>query len=171
MSLLILLSMIMISVSLSFASMTHPLAMGLTLITQTILICVTSGLLSSLSWFSYILFLIFLGATLVLFIYVASLASNEIFKLTPVTTLILLTPFTALPLIFLVDALLIPNKEVLEASSLVFPQELASVQLKLNSMYGPTSAPLTAVIVLYLLLTLVVVVKLSSTYFGPLRMF
>ena len=50
--------------------------MGLTLLIQTILVSIISGLITKTFWFSYILFLVFLGGILVLFIYVTSLASN-----------------------------------------------------------------------------------------------
>nr|YP_009500814.1 NADH dehydrogenase subunit 6 [Palaemon annandalei]AXB37208.1 NADH dehydrogenase subunit 6 [Palaemon annandalei] len=170
MSLLIFFALSLTSVAFCFTFMAHPLAMGLTLIAQTILICNIASLILSVGWFSYILFLIFLGATLVLFIYVASLASNEIFKITPMMMGILLTPLMTIPLFLLPETLLLPNKETLETSFLSFPQEMMSIQLKLNSMYNPTSANLTAIIILYLLLTLVVVVKLSSKFSGPLRL-
>nr|WRV01083.1 NADH dehydrogenase subunit 6 [Palaemon australis] len=170
MCLLIFFSMMLSAMALCFACMVHPMAMGLTLIIQTILICATAGLLSTLSWFSYILFLIFLGATLVLFIYVASLASNEIFKMKPTMIMVLLTPLLSIPFFLFPEVLLLPDKEVLEASSFIFPQELTGVQIKLNNIYNPTSAALTATIVLYLLLTLIVVVEISSSFFGPLRL-
>jgi len=63
-----------------FSTIKHPLAMGLILLIQTIFICLLRGLLIKSFWFSYILFLIFIGGILVLFIYVTSLASNEIFS-------------------------------------------------------------------------------------------
>nr|QNV11699.1 NADH dehydrogenase subunit 6 [Rhamphomyia barbata] len=72
--------MIMIS-SFIFMQMNHPLAMGLMLLMQTFLICLITGLMTKSFWFSYILFLIFLGGMLVLFIYVTSLASNEMFSM------------------------------------------------------------------------------------------
>nr|YP_009233073.1 NADH dehydrogenase subunit 6 [Engaewa walpolea]AMA98216.1 NADH dehydrogenase subunit 6 [Engaewa walpolea] len=69
------------SISLLFARLTHPLAMGIILLTQTLVVCILSGEFNPCFWFSYILFLIFMGAMLILFIYVASLASNEPFKI------------------------------------------------------------------------------------------
>nr|YP_006665730.1 NADH dehydrogenase subunit 6 [Challia fletcheri]AEP83058.1 NADH dehydrogenase subunit 6 [Challia fletcheri] len=57
----------------------HPLWMGLILLVQTFLVSLFSGFLLSFFWFSYILFLLFLGGMLVLFMYVCGLASNEMF--------------------------------------------------------------------------------------------
>nr|YP_009915388.1 NADH dehydrogenase subunit 6 [Palaemon adspersus]QLM01577.1 NADH dehydrogenase subunit 6 [Palaemon adspersus] len=167
---LIFLSLTLVLIAFWFAFMAHPLAMGLTLIAQTILICSATGLLSGLSWFSYILFLIFLGATLVLFIYVASLASNEVFSTTPLMTLTLIVPIGLIPLIVFSESLMLPSKEILENSFLIYPEEINATQIKLNNMYNPVSANLTKVVILYLFLTLIVVVNLSSSFFGPLRM-
>ena len=57
--------------------LTHPLAMGLTLIIQTALAAVIAGIIARTFWFSYLLILIFLGGILILFIYVSTLAPNE----------------------------------------------------------------------------------------------
>ncbi|YP_002808480.1 NADH dehydrogenase subunit 6 (mitochondrion) [Palaemon carinicauda] len=170
MSTLIFLSLSLLSMAFCFSFLTHPLASGLALIMQTILVCNTATLISGMSWFSYILFLIFLGATLVLFIYVASLASNEMFKINFKLTIILLLPLLTIPVLLFSETLILPNKETLETSFFWSPQEITSIQFKLNSMYNPTSANLTAVIILYLLLSLVIIVKLSSSFFGPLRL-
>nr|YP_010713304.1 NADH dehydrogenase subunit 6 [Mesobuthus eupeus]WDA95762.1 NADH dehydrogenase subunit 6 [Mesobuthus eupeus] len=58
----------------------HPLVMGLLLMGSTVLVAFSFFLLFKVSWFSYLLLLAFLGGLLVLFIYVASLASNEAMK-------------------------------------------------------------------------------------------
>nr|CAG30062.3 NADH dehydrogenase subunit 6 [Mesobuthus gibbosus] len=58
----------------------HPLVMGLILMGSTVLVAFSFFLLFKMSWFSYLLLLAFLGGLLVLFIYVASLASNEALK-------------------------------------------------------------------------------------------
>nr|YP_008379290.1 NADH dehydrogenase subunit 6 [Nautilocaris saintlaurentae]AGS12715.1 NADH dehydrogenase subunit 6 [Nautilocaris saintlaurentae] len=170
MSLLFLMSMITIALSLSFARMLHPLAMGLTLLFQTVVICITSGLATKSMWFSYILFLIFLGAMLVLFIYVASLASNEAFTLSlTLISISLLTIFLG-SLFWLLDPLLLSLKTSIESSFIETSQFLFSTQSILSTIYNPTSANLTLFIILYLLLTLIVVVKITSTFFGPLRL-
>ncbi|YP_004221779.1 NADH dehydrogenase subunit 6 (mitochondrion) [Macrobrachium nipponense] len=169
MNTLLLSSLILISTSICFMQMSHPLAMGLTLIFQTMMICVTAGLLSKFMWFSYILFLIFLGATLVLFIYVSSLASNETFKLSTSMTATFLVPLTLLPILPLLDQMITPTKDLTELSFMSMIQETQSTQMLLSNMYNPTTAALTGMVILYLLLTLIVVVKLTSTFSGPLR--
>jgi len=56
------------------------------LILQTLLVALISGLIIDRFWFSYILVLIFLGGILILFIYVAALASNEQINMNPPQT-------------------------------------------------------------------------------------
>nr|YP_009514142.1 NADH dehydrogenase subunit 6 [Palaemon capensis]AXY96100.1 NADH dehydrogenase subunit 6 [Palaemon capensis] len=170
MYLLLLSSFTLISMSLCFMFLMHPLACGMTLILQTVLICISAGLMSNHMWFSYILFLIFLGATLILFIYVASLASNEVFKLSfPMMTAILLIIMISL-LLFTQDFLLFQMKDLVESSFTSHIQMFESTQYKLKDIYNTPISPLTGFVILYLLLTLVVVVKLSSNFYGPLRL-
>nr|YP_009159461.1 NADH dehydrogenase subunit 6 [Macrobrachium bullatum]AKQ09506.1 NADH dehydrogenase subunit 6 [Macrobrachium bullatum] len=169
MNVLLLSSLILMSTSVCFTQMSHPLAMGLALIFQTIMICLTAGLLSKFMWFSYILFLIFLGATLVLFIYVSSLASNETFKLSIKMMATFFAPMALTPILLLSDQLSMPTKDSTELSFLSELQDIQSTQMLLNNMYNPPTASLTGMIILYLLLTLIVVVKLTSTFSGPLR--
>nr|QFQ01341.1 NADH dehydrogenase subunit 6 [Nematocarcinus gracilis] len=169
MSLLFFMSSTVIALSISFARMMHPLAMGMTLLVQTIIICAASGLSAKSMWFSYILFLIFLGAMLVLFIYVASLASNESFSLAP--SLFLLTALIMIIglLLTTIDPLMTSLKITLENSFLNNSEFILSTKAHLSMIYNPSSMNLTLFIIMYLLLTLIVVVKITSTFFGPLR--
>ena len=83
-----------------FIQIIHPLAIGLISLIQSLLICLITGLISKRFWFSYILFLIFLGGILVLFIYVTSLASNEIFTISVKLIFLTITFFIISILIF-----------------------------------------------------------------------
>ena len=148
----------------------HPLAMGFTLITQTILVCSVVALTSKLAWFSYILFLIFLGATLVLFIYVAALASNETFKLSLSTSILILAAIFPLGFIMGLREQGIFLQRALKDNWLSVIPDLSSAPLVLTNIYNYHNIFLTGLIILYLLLTLLVVVKIRSTFFGPLRL-
>nr|QXU57698.1 NADH dehydrogenase subunit 6 [Cherax quadricarinatus] len=158
-----------LSVAILFTTLTHPLSMGLVLLTQTILICALSGLFGPSCWFSYILFLIFLGGMLVLFIYVSSLASNEAFKIhfksSLLITLSLPMSFT---LIFL-DLLLLPSKFSKSSLFLILSNKTNLATLSTSSIYSITSFPLTTLVILYLLLTLIVIVSIISISSSPLR--
>lgn len=151
-----------------FTRLTHPLSIGLTLLIQTILISLTTGLSTYSYWFSYILFIIFLGGILVLFIYVTSLASNESFHfshsilVSSLGFLILLIPFT-----LLWDSLLNGSITQLPLSSLNI--ESSNVFI-ISWIYTANLINFTLFIILYLLLTLIVVVKITNLFKGPLRL-
>nr|YP_009564059.1 NADH dehydrogenase subunit 6 [Remiarctus bertholdii]QAX91422.1 NADH dehydrogenase subunit 6 [Remiarctus bertholdii] len=153
-----------------FTQLTHPLSMGLMLLLQTILICSCSGIMLPSFWFSYILFLIFLGAMLVLFIYVTSLASNEplTFSMSYSFFFILLIPLITLILI-LSDPLITFAGQSNMMSIYLF-NSLNLTNLLTSSIYNQSTMMFTIFIVLYLLLTLFAVVKITNVFFGPLRM-
>nr|YP_009255997.1 NADH dehydrogenase subunit 6 [Solenocera crassicornis]YP_010580177.1 NADH dehydrogenase subunit 6 [Solenocera melantho]ANF05081.1 NADH dehydrogenase subunit 6 [Solenocera crassicornis]AXJ93132.1 NADH dehydrogenase subunit 6 [Solenocera crassicornis]UZS90561.1 NADH dehydrogenase subunit 6 [Solenocera melantho] len=152
-----------------FTRLLHPLAMGLSLLTQTLMICLTAGLFNKSFWFSYILFIIFLGAMLVLFIYVASLASNETFKFSS-TFLFLVMMTSSLSLILLFMDPLTLNLPINISQSSLQMNTCSPTPSLLSIIYNNTTMNLTLFIVLYLLLTLIVVVKITNTFFGPLRL-
>jgi NADH-ubiquinone oxidoreductase chain 6 len=159
-----------LAVGFLFITINHPLAIGLILLCQTLLISLITGLWASSFWFSYILFLVFLGGMLVLFIYVTSLASNEIFSISS-TTLIGLLRFIFVwgSISLLNDPLnwLGPNaSDQLCEHSLIFNQEISNLLIKL---YSTPTHLLTLLLVIYLFLTLIAVVTITNIFDGPLR--
>nr|AVN67396.1 NADH dehydrogenase subunit 6 [Elliptorhina davidi] len=151
-------------ISLMFTQINHPMAMGLTLLTQTILIAMITGLMSHSFWFSYVLFLIFLGGMLVLFIYVTSLASNEMFTLS--------TPLIIMMMILIPFILILLNKSFIMKSqeTLTFQSTLNSLtNLPLIKLYNLPTSIITIVLASYLFLTLIAVVKITNIFVGPLR--
>nr|YP_009971650.1 NADH dehydrogenase subunit 6 [Thor amboinensis]QNG57245.1 NADH dehydrogenase subunit 6 [Thor amboinensis] len=156
--------------SLIFSQLTQPLSMSLAIVIQTLFISLLTGMMMKSTWFSYILFLIYLGAMLVLFLYMVSLAPNEKFSI-PLKWVWLILILVVGSLIMLVlDSMMIPMKTPIENSS-VSPNEMSSyVMNKITMMYSPSSMNLTIFIIMYLLLTLIVVVKITNVTSGPLRM-
>nr|YP_009747696.1 NADH dehydrogenase subunit 6 [Ocypode stimpsoni]QII89376.1 NADH dehydrogenase subunit 6 [Ocypode stimpsoni] len=157
---------LLLSLSIIFTQLSHPLALGLTLLIQTTLISITVGISTYSFWFSYILFLVFLGGMLVLFIYVASIASNESFMFSvPYFLLILFMIFSSLLALF-IDPLTMLSNSSLAGSSLSFyftPHIISWI-------YNTPSMTFTIFIISYLLLMLVIVVKIVNLFKGPLRL-
>nr|YP_009465613.1 NADH dehydrogenase subunit 6 [Sergia lucens]BBC69449.1 NADH dehydrogenase subunit 6 [Sergia lucens] len=171
MTLIVAMSPIIIMSSFMFTRLLHPLTMGIMLLAQTTMICVTAGLSMNSFWFSYILFLIFLGAMLVLFIYVASLASNEPFSFSfSLYSGLLLTFLLTLVILISWDSLCLNFSIKIESSTYTEPMYYQLTPLLLSTIYNNTSMNLTLFVVLYLLLTLIAVVKITDTFFGPLRL-
>nr|YP_009630597.1 NADH dehydrogenase subunit 6 [Diamphipnoa annulata]QBR55104.1 NADH dehydrogenase subunit 6 [Diamphipnoa annulata] len=158
--------------SIMFTQMSHPLAMGLMLLIQTLLICLITGMIAPSFWFSYILFLVFLGGLLVLFIYVTSLASNEMFTLSSKAFFLMSVPMIISFMIILAvntQGLMTDTTtgDMLNISSTLNFEEEASMFLM--KLYNTNTSIITLMLVLYLFLTLIAVVTITNIFKGPLR--
>nr|QXT45757.1 NADH dehydrogenase subunit 6 [Heptageniidae sp. YW03BF02] len=157
-------------VGLTFITMNHPLAMGLVLLCQTLIIALMTGLLAPSFWFSYILFLVFLGGMLVLFIYVTSLASNEMFSISSATLMAILAFMGCLMVFSLINDPTLWGTPY-EFDQLVNPQLFSTLDLStlLMKIYSSPSHFMTLILVSYLFLTLIAVVNITQIFEGPLR--
>lgn len=148
-----------LSVSLAFIFMnsSHPLVFIAIILAQATLLCVTLWISISLRWFSYILFLIFLGGLIVLFVYTVSLASNEIIFITSRTFIIPLATFvTLLTLAFSIN----------EESITLAPDLVTNKFFLIYAIKGGVAILFT---IFYLLFTLIVVVKIADKYDAPIK--
>nr|YP_010688286.1 NADH dehydrogenase subunit 6 [Layahima chiangi]WBR65506.1 NADH dehydrogenase subunit 6 [Layahima chiangi] len=155
--------------SLNFIQIKHPLAMGLTLLIQTIIISLSCGLFTYSYWFAYILFLIMLGGMLVLFIYVTSLASNELFSFSMKSMFISMMSFSLLMMILLFTDNLMLMTNNLEMINMSLEKTSSENELSLIKLYNNPTMNITIMMINYLLLTLIVVVKITNINYGPLR--
>uniref|UniRef100_UPI00315CF671 NADH dehydrogenase subunit 6 n=1 Tax=Libellula melli TaxID=3137713 RepID=UPI00315CF671 len=153
---------LMTSNSLMFSYMMHPMSMGIILLLQTVMMSILMALMSYTSWFSYILFLVFLGGMLVLFIYMTSIASNEVFmKYMHITSFITISMVLFI-LLLLMDPFMITlpvNEQFMNNSS----------NMIMTSLYNKPFSSITVFMVMYLFLTLIVIVSLTKFNKGPLR--
>nr|ADX01606.1 NADH dehydrogenase subunit 6 [Siphluriscus chinensis]UZN92483.1 NADH dehydrogenase subunit 6 [Siphluriscus sp. l JZ-2022] len=156
----------MILSTILFTTMNHPLAMGIMLLMQTLLVCLTAGLTASSFWFSYILFLVFLGGMLVLFIYVTSLASNEMFS-TPMKST--LSGFILMFIIFMISTLNDPVTWNSPHSNVNDPFQTPIIINSIMKIYNSSTSLITTLLVVYLLITLIAVVTITKINQGPLR--
>nr|YP_010046605.1 NADH dehydrogenase subunit 6 [Culex fergusoni]QPJ78484.1 NADH dehydrogenase subunit 6 [Culex fergusoni] len=155
-----------------FLQMKHPLAMGLMLLIQTFLTCLMTGIYVKTFWFSYILFLIFMGGMLVLFIYVTSLSSNEMFSMSfKLMILSMMFIFFTMIISYIFDNSMmenfIKNNDSISMFNLnnLFHENF----LSLNKMYNFPTNLITLLLINYLFLTLLVTVKITKKNYGPLR--
>lgn len=153
-----------------FLSANHPVSLGLILILHTLLIRIVTGLTGGRFWFSYILFLVFLGGVLVLFIYITSLASNEKFMLgwgrLGVGLILVSLVFIGLTIYFLPSTYLNDlGRWVIQVPCY---QGLGGLVIKL---YRVESFKSTALLILYLLYALLVCANIVGKYSGALRNF
>lgn len=122
-------------------------------------------------WFSYILFLVFLGGILVLFIYITSLASNEIFSLSIKLIILFIIRLIIIRIIILLrDRFILTNIfnneiEIIYNINLLIKEN----SLNLNKLYNYPSNLITLLLINYLFFTLIIAVKITNFFFGPLR--
>nr|AYR05160.1 NADH dehydrogenase subunit 6 [Coleoptera sp. ACP-2013] len=154
-------------ISIIFMFLNHPLSLGLILLLQTILIALISGLMHLNFWYSYILFLIMIGGMLILFMYMTSIASNEKFKFSNkifFMTLIILS--MSMLIIFLDKFFINLNPQTYDSMQVSTP---TIFNLSLFKFFNIPSSNIFYMIILYLLITLIMVVKITNIKSGPLR--
>nr|YP_009236701.1 NADH dehydrogenase subunit 6 [Telchinia pharsalus]AMJ17165.1 NADH dehydrogenase subunit 6 [Telchinia pharsalus] len=152
----------------------HPMAMGMMILMQTLFVCALSGMLINTYWFSYILFLIFLGGLLVLFIYVSSIASNELFQINLINkTLFIISIFYSIIItLYFKDNLFWMNFYFNDEMIDFFNKFLFSnneYNFNLSKLYNEQTYFLMFLLVTYLFITLIAVIKITNISFGPLR--
>nr|YP_010034196.1 NADH dehydrogenase subunit 6 [Arhopalus unicolor]QOW83735.1 NADH dehydrogenase subunit 6 [Arhopalus unicolor] len=158
----------LITLSIMFIFLNHPLSFGLVLLIQSTLISLMTGLMNYNFWFSYILFLIMIGAMLILFIYMTSIASNEKFKFSyklMMLTIIMML-FSTL-LLMLIDFYLFSFNLYSYDNMNQETQKINNLSMNKYMNY-PTNLIFFSMII-YLLITLIMVVKITNLNYGPLR--
>nr|ALO76241.1 NADH deshydrogenase subunit 6 [Agriotes ustulatus] len=159
--------MLTLFMTMTFMFLKHPLSMGLTLLIQAILIAMITGMLSHNFWFSYILFMIMIGGMLVLFIYMTSVASNEKFLFSQKLLLLTMTMMTMIIIMMVID----PFTSYVNSTNT--DMEMYSMSpmfnLSLSKYINMPSNWIMISMIIYLLITLIAVVKITNIKYGPLR--
>nr|YP_010439601.1 NADH dehydrogenase subunit 6 [Dysgonia illibata]UTC33489.1 NADH dehydrogenase subunit 6 [Dysgonia illibata] len=168
------LSFMIMFISIFMMFLNNPLSMGLMILIQTLLMCLLSGMLIKTYWFSYILFLTFLGGLLVLFIYVSSIASNELFKPSFNTKMMLMmsiTFFLIIQIMFMNNLFWMNfsfNSDMYNFISLSFFINNEN-NINLSKLYNNQTFMIMLMLIIYLFITLIAVVKITNIFYGPLR--
>nr|UDU84718.1 NADH dehydrogenase subunit 6 [Pyrgopsella youngi] len=152
----------MFLLNLMFLFMFHPLAMIFILILQTILISMSMYMITQFPWFSYTLILVFLGGMLILFTYMSNIASNEMFK----PNLKMFFPLMITPAPVLIMNM--PKQNISPEIKSAFENQYSNMIIM--KPFSWSIMPSTLLMAAYIILTLLVVVKISKMNRGPLRM-
>ena len=135
--------------------LSHPISISISLIFIAILARIISFSISS-SWFFYLIILVFLGGVIILIIYIRTLAANEKFSLLNIKSRRVIF-FVILRLLFI---FLIKYKNIFNFVRLN--------NTAVGILYESSNFSLLLFLIMYLLLTLVCVVKLVKFESGPL---
>nr|APX55741.1 NADH dehydrogenase subunit 6 [Sinopodisma pieli] len=157
--------------NINFIKLNHPMSMMLFIILQTFLIGLMCGTMMESFWLSYILFLTFLGGMLVLFIYITSIASNEMFQ---PKSIIMIFSFILWMIILMIFIILdktmfmdfFKNTESMNINNLINYQEMT---FSLEKLYNNPTFIITMLMMIYLFLALLAVVKITNINQGPIR--
>nr|YP_010576544.1 NADH dehydrogenase subunit 6 [Oulema tristis]UZN44098.1 NADH dehydrogenase subunit 6 [Oulema tristis] len=152
---------LMILTSMLFMFMKHPLSMGVILLSQTTFISLMTGMMQLNFWYSYIIFIIMIGGMLILFMYMTSVASNEKFKFSMNLMFFMISFF--LLLIFMKPELL--NFYL----NLKIHLNIYNLQMSLNKYFNTPNHLIIFLIFFYLLITMIMVTKITKLEKGPLR--
>nr|YP_009118049.1 NADH dehydrogenase subunit 6 [Brachyuropus grewingkii]AJF22810.1 NADH dehydrogenase subunit 6 [Brachyuropus grewingkii] len=153
------------TVSVLFMFSKTPLMMALLIVSQTLTVAVSLYVFLLSSWLSFILFMILVSAMMVIFVYVSSLASND---------------FLTLPYSLFVSILYFAPTLVLGAYlTLAYSKNLTKTQSTMSDtdlgptiaykLYAPYISSFTLFLITYLLVTLVIVAKITLSSKGALR--
>nr|QEM01938.1 NADH dehydrogenase subunit 6 [Abscondita chinensis] len=157
---------IMLTLTISFMFMSHPLSMGMVLLAQTLMIAMWTGLMSMNFWYSYILFIVMVGGMLILFIYMTSVASNEKF---------MYSKMLSITMMFLFILLLFTNKDHMYMlmnsmnSDLMMIKNNLTFKMSLNKFLMYPMMIMSLMIIIYLLIALIAMNKITNVKSGPLR--
>nr|YP_010222612.1 NADH dehydrogenase subunit 6 [Pentatoma metallifera]UCC46075.1 NADH dehydrogenase subunit 6 [Pentatoma metallifera] len=154
----IFLSMLVV-LSLFLLHLNHPLSMGLILIMKTLITATIIGFMLKSFFFSYIIIIIMLSGALVLFIYMASVASNEMFDLSIKMIMLGFSSYAMIMMMF----------DLFNYNYFNYTMYL-NESISLIKIFNTISAKLTIMIIIYLLLTMIVVSNIAKVVEGPLRM-
>nr|QIA46730.1 NADH dehydrogenase subunit 6 [Dermestes maculatus] len=143
----------------------HPMSMGGVLLFQTILITINSGFFFHSFWYSYIIFLVMIGGMLILFIYMTSVASNEKFKFSLKS--ILLMPISML-MIFSLKEMFTYSFFWNKSEMLNFFNQNNQI-LSMSKFFNEPFMMIMMMMMIYLLITLIAVVKITNINYGALR--
>nr|QDI93969.1 NADH dehydrogenase subunit 6 [Tuxedo bicinctus] len=158
--------MLMIT-NMMFFFLNHPMSMGMTLIAQTLMIGMYSGMMMKTFWMSYVLTITMLSGMLVLFIYMSSIASNEKFKTSmKMWMYFIVTCMIAIVSLFLLKKMIIKNNYSSMGMSTLKMEELYF----LNKMFMKNNIFITILMVIYLLMTMIVSSFLVNISEGPMRL-
>nr|YP_009472983.1 NADH dehydrogenase subunit 6 [Notopteryx soror]AST10213.1 NADH dehydrogenase subunit 6 [Notopteryx soror] len=147
-----------------FIWLNHPISMGITIILQTMIVSMIVGLLMESFWFSYIVMIMMLSGMLVLFIYMASVASNEKFN---ISIKLIMLSITAIVMSMLMQW----YTKNLNNEPTVIMTNLPTETLTLNNLFNCKFKLIIMTMVLYLFFTMITVSSIVNISEGPLRIY
>nr|WRW11493.1 NADH dehydrogenase subunit 6 [Corythucha ciliata] len=152
--------MLMMMSSLMFMFLINPLTMVFTLLIQTFIVSSISAIFISSFWYSYMLIMIMISGLLILFMYMASIASNEkmIFSFNAMIPAMLLVL-----LFFKQTEVLMFLKEMYMSNNLIYQE------LTMNKLFNSKFIIPSIMMIMFLFMMMMVISFIVSKTEGPMR--
>nr|YP_010381641.1 NADH dehydrogenase subunit 6 [Symplana brevistrata]UDL72016.1 NADH dehydrogenase subunit 6 [Symplana brevistrata] len=147
--------------------MKHPMSLGFLLIMQTSLVSMNLFINLESSWYSYILFITIIGGMMVMFMYMASISSNEKFKTMNMKLIIFMLILMTLIFNIKKETMLNELNLKLEEKKLIY-QEFQETK-STYKFFNFNKNKITILMMLVLLITMISVTNISSSFEGPLK--
>nr|AML26600.1 NADH dehydrogenase subunit 6 [Scolytinae sp. BMNH 1274713] len=151
-----------------FIFLKNPLSKGYMLLLLTVTTALSSSIMFVDSWFGYILFLIMVGGMLVAFIYMTSIASNEKFVF-PSNKIMMIFALSMMMLMFFMFKMNLSLQDL--NYFLMSSQEMHEIKpmMSMKKIFNSPILQLPILMMVYLLMTLIMVVKMTEFSKGPIR--
>jgi len=161
----IIISQASLTLAILFLSTRHPLSLGFILIVTSVVFSILIFLSSRTAWISYIVMIVFLRGSIVIFIYITSISSNEAiyfdFKYILLRIIINI-------ILLLTNKIYLFNYNTKNLNSLNPLNNSNSLEI-IYKTYRNSLNFLTIFIIIYLLLIIIVAVKISIIVKSPVR--
>nr|AHX97843.1 NADH dehydrogenase subunit 6 [Afrocampsis griseosetosus] len=150
----------------------HPLILSLVLIIYTLILSIKLNYLNNSYWYSYVIYLIVIGGIMIMFLYLTSIANNEMFKVSLKIYLIYLIMLMVMLMIYMIlikfsgifNFMIIYNSS--EFYSMVLNNEIL---LEYKNLYMKFSMGVNIYLIFYLFFTMVSCVLICLKESLPLR--
>nr|YP_009667299.1 NADH dehydrogenase subunit 6 [Phryganopsyche latipennis]APQ47900.1 NADH dehydrogenase subunit 6 [Phryganopsyche latipennis] len=158
---------LIIFMNFSILFFSHPFIITLMMIIQTLFMSLIIGMMNFSFWLTYLMFLIFIGGLLILFIYISSLTPNKILHFNKIKVFIFFIFLSKIFLIFNLHFNFL-NLEMLNFNNFNYFFN-AENSLYLTNLFNNNELWLTLILMKFLLFTLITSIKISNFFGGPMR--
>nr|YP_010735817.1 NADH dehydrogenase subunit 6 [Erianthus versicolor]WEL32787.1 NADH dehydrogenase subunit 6 [Erianthus versicolor] len=156
--------MISSTINMNVIKNNQPMTMVMWIIIQTMMVIYFTGSFEESFWMSYIMLLIFLGGMMVLFIYITSIASNEMMSTKWSTKMIMIIMTMSMMMIMMDWNIMFTEMNNSETMNM-FKKETNY----LKKMFNWPNNMMMFLVMMYLFFTLMVISKIVKTNEGPMR--
>nr|YP_010381615.1 NADH dehydrogenase subunit 6 [Symplanella nigricans]UDL71990.1 NADH dehydrogenase subunit 6 [Symplanella nigricans] len=151
--------------------MKHPISLGFLLILQTTLISMNMYINLKSTWYSYILFITIIGGMMVMFMYMTSISSNEKFEMMNSNMLIMIS---ILIIVIMCTICMMKKMNMLNEMSMKLEEKKMIFQVfqetkSTHKLFKFNKNMITIFLMMILLLTMISVTNISSSFEGPLK--